>query len=207
MATVVSAPRMGTAAFVCLVCVVCLTSLLTGCANLPPSVTPSLPATTTAAPPQPSATERTIGELVALSALPATELAAARESAREAFERDTTEARRRRYLLTLIASPPSPSDDDRIINLSAYWLMTSPSSSEPPDDATRVLATLAEQAALERKRLRAEQAALRSRNATLQQTARRDERDAELRTLRARIEELEKQLLVMKSIDRSVARR
>jgi hypothetical protein len=186
---------------------ICLLSQLIGCAHLHTPIAPA-PAPTAAASPPPlaiSAADRTLRELTALYALPAAELVSVRDTAREAFERDNTEARRLRYLLTLIASTPSPSDDDRIISLAAHWLMTPPPAAA--EDNTRALVTFAEQAALERKRLRAEQAGLRARNTALQQTARRDERDAELRALRTRIEDLEKQLLVMKSIDRSVARR
>ena len=75
------------------------------------------------------------------------------------------------------------------------------------ETATRVFAQMMLHTASSRKKLREEIAILRSRSASVAAAYRRDEREPEMRTLRARIDDLEKQLAAMKSIDRSVTRR
>ena len=72
------------------------------------------------------------------------------------------------------------------------------------DNELRVFANLIYVAAQERRKLREQ---LRETHARIALARREDNRDAEIRALRAKVEELEKNLNALKSIDRSVNRR
>ena len=72
------------------------------------------------------------------------------------------------------------------------------------DNELRVIANLIYVAAQERRKLREQ---LRESHARIALVRREDNRDAEIRALRAKVEELEKNLNALKSIDRSVNRR
>ena len=72
------------------------------------------------------------------------------------------------------------------------------------DNELRVIANLIYVAAQERRKLREQ---LRESHARIALARREDNRDAEIRALRAKVEELEKNLNALKSIDRSVNRR
>jgi hypothetical protein len=172
------------------------------------------PITTTTTPLAPATPELSDAELLvsymrSLQTQPATELATTRDIAREAYEREPSIYRRARYLLTLAAQSTSATDDDRILSLTD----NAPNSNTAYNTSAREAAAITlvvfiQQQALARKRLRDELATTRSRAATLAAgSQRREDREAELRTLRLRIEDLEKQLAALKSIDRSVTRR
>lgn len=175
--------------------------VLAACAIQQP--TPVAPTIVSAPAPRPSVADDLLTTLRALQSLSASELASTRDIAREAFERDPAPHRRSRYLLTLAATAPSVTDDERLLTL-IEPLLAMPSSH---DAATVAISFIVQQAALSRKRLREEIALLRTRATSGAAGVRRDERDTEVRTLKARIDDLEKQLAALKSIDRSVTRR
>ena len=178
-------------------------ALLGGCAvdNTAPRVASVTPSPVAA---KPSATDPLLRSIRELRNMTPTALAAGKDVAREAFERDPVKFRRLRYLLALNVAPATAVDDDRLISVVEPLLNTF------TDDNDLLIKTIAEQireAALSRKKLRDEMASIRSRNANTAANSKRDDREPEMRTLRLRIQELEKQIAAMKSIDRSVTRR
>jgi hypothetical protein len=173
--------------------------LLTGCATQhAPVVVPQVVSTAA-----PSAADVLMQDIAQLMALSPVEQSAARETARDSFVRDPTDYRRLRLLVTLLVNPASPDDDERAISLAEPWVL------ERGAPLEQSVAKLVTQLAMERKRLRTEQSLNRARAVTASQQLRREERerDAESKQLRLRVEELEKQLIALKSIDRSVTRR
>jgi tryptophan 2,3-dioxygenase len=161
----------------------------------------------TPAAPQISAADELMAELMRLQAMPAAELVSVRDAARDAFERDPAPFRRTRYMLALHASPASATDDERLLML-VEPIVAAPlaSANASTNAATAALALTIQQAALSRKRLREEIAATRTRAANAA-NSRRDDREPEIRALKTKIEDLEKQLAALKSIERSVTRR
>ncbi len=132
-------------------------------------------------------------------------LFAARESARETFERDPAVFRRVRYMLALFVSPPTAADDDRLLALLEPLLL----SGEMRQSTDGTIATFVQHSVAARKKLREELVLQRSRanNTAAGNASRREDRDAEIRTLRTKVDDLERQLAAMKSIERSVTRR
>jgi hypothetical protein len=178
-----------------------LVLMISGCALQPPApVQVSSPA---AAPREPTAAEHTLAELSRLQRLSPAELAQTRDAAREVFERDPAMFRRMQYAMTIFVAPMSPSDDDRLLTLLEPIL----NQATPPDDTNRVLALLAQTSAAARKKIRDDAVTARKTNVVAKRDDRRDDREPEVRALKQRVEELEKQLLALKSIDRSVTHR
>ena len=105
-------------------------------------------------------------------------------------------------LLTVAVSlGTSASDDAELIGTLEPIVGTAGFSA---DNELRVIANLIYSMAQERRKLRDQ---LRETNARIALAKREDNRDAEIRALRAQVEELEKNLQALKSIDRSVNRR
>ena len=105
-------------------------------------------------------------------------------------------------LLTVAVSlGTSASDDAELIGTLEPIVGTAGFSA---DNELRVIANLVYSMAQERRKLRDQ---LRETNARIALAKREDNRDAEIRALRAQVEELEKNLQALKSIDRSVNRR
>jgi len=179
---------------------ICSAALLavTGCATVAP---PSIPATTAPAPVSvASAADSLVAELARLQGMPPAALATVKESARDAFERDPADFRRVFYALTLFVAPSSPADDDRLLAIVEPLIL----SGKPVEEAARVVVALALANAVARKKIRDEAIQQRNRAAA---AGKRDDREAENRALKQRLEELEKQLVALKSIDRSVTSR
>lgn len=149
-----------------------------------------------------SASELALAELARLQTLPPQEAALAREVAREALEREPSPARRGQYLMTLLVAPASPADDDRATALADATLNSATTDNDVQRTLT-VLATMARENAATRKKLRDELAQQRGRVVN----PKRDDREPEVRALKQRVDELEKQLVAIKSIERSVSRR
>jgi len=171
--------------------------LVSGCALQPPAAV----AIGTAAPVarEASPADLTFAELARLQRLSATELAQTRETAREVFERDPAMFRRLQYVMTIIVAPTSPSDDDRLLALVEPLV----NANQAADEASRVVGLLAQAGATARKKIREEATPVRRTNVI----TKRDDREPEVRSLKQRVDELEKQLLALKSIDRSVSQR
>ena len=148
------------------------------------------------------------------------ESASERESARKLFQREESDFNRIRYALVLaltrsvdagqsasaatLQSTAAAQEDVELMNLIEPLLAGPAAATSPGGWEIRALATLLHSAISERRKIREQ---LRETQARLA-LARKDEtRDVEARALRARIEELETKLDVMKSIDRSVNRR
>ncbi len=181
-----------------------LACLLSACAHdvAKQSVSPtSAPPTTV----RTSAADETISAIQTLQNLTPADLQTAKESAREMFERDPVAFRRMRYVLAMFVSPPTPADDDRLLALVEPMI----GSAEFRQTADGIIAAVIQQSATARKKLREEMAQqrLRANTVVAGSASKRDDRDAELRSLRAKVEDLEKQLAAMKSIERSVTRR
>ena len=105
-------------------------------------------------------------------------------------------------LLTVAVSlGTSASDDAELIGTLEPIVGTAGFSA---DNELRVIANLIYSMAQERRKLRDQ---LRETNARIALAKREDNRDAEIRALRAQVEELEKNLQALKSIERSVNRR
>lgn len=176
---------------------------LSGCAvdNTAQRVAPVAASPVVATPSAAESLMQTIRELQNMT--PAT-LAAEKDIAREAFERDPVQFRRLRYLLALNAAPATATDDDKLLSAVEPLLNT---TTDDNDLSIKTIAQQIREVALSRKKLRDEVANVRSRNANITANSKRDEREPEVRALKLRIEELEKQIAAMKSIDRSVTRR
>ena len=172
--------------------------IVAGCATVAP---PSIPATITQAPIKiASAADSLVAELARLQAMPPAALATVKESARDAFERDPADFRRVFYALTLFVAPSSPADDDRLLAIVEPLII----SGKPVEEAARVVVALALANAVARKKIRDEAILQRNRVAA---AGKRDDREAENRVLKQRVDELEKQLVALKSINRSVTSR
>jgi sirohydrochlorin ferrochelatase len=191
-------PRLHMPTHVTTITILLLAVLLSsGCALQPPApVAVSIPAPIVR---EPSAAERLLTELARLQRLSPAALAETREAAREVFERDPAMFRRMQYAMTIFVAPTSPGDDDRLLGLVEPVLNTT----QAVDEASRVVALLAYTSAASRKKIRDDATTVRRTNVT----AKRDDREPEVRALKQRVDELEKQLLALKSIDRSVSHR
>lgn len=157
--------------------------------------------------------------------LDAREFVAERDQVRNAFQSEKTEYNRVKLAVLLASAPtslvsPTPatisastSDDTELIALleplarDTATSIAEASSKERKDDSRmeiRALATLLYGMAQDRKKLRDQWREVQTRLNALRKD---DTKDAEARVLRARIEELERNLAALKSIDRSVNRR
>lgn len=155
-------------------------------------------------PAPPSATDQLLGYAAGVRKFEAREFAGERDLVRNNFNKDRSELNRLKYAMLLALSPGATTtgDESELIAL-LEPLVTGPLAAGPETDI-RVLAVLLHGAALERRKLREQ---LRDTAARLNFVKRDDSKEAEARALRARVEELEKKLNALKSIDRSVNRR
>lgn len=150
--------------------------------------------------------------------LGAQEFAIERESVRNALQQQKTEFNRVKLALLLAIATPSPAqpgltananDDVELIALLEPVVQSANASVSdsvaPAGKAeTQALATLMYSMAQDRKKLRDQ---WRDVQARLNALRRDDSKASEARSLRAQVEELERQLGALKSIDRSVNRR
>lgn len=176
-----------------------LATFLSGCALEPPRTDPEPPGAIAPVAP-PSEVERLLAYAVQTRRLDPREFAAAREQARSAFQLDRSDASRARYALLLAMTPSTPqgTEDVELIAL------IDPLVNGADDGEMRGLALLMQGIVQDRRKLREQ---LRDSQSRLAAARREEPKEAELRILRARIEELEKKLEALKSIDRSVNRR
>lgn len=151
-----------------------------------------------------SAADALIQSLRELQNMPPAQLVAEKDVAREAFERDPVQFRRLRYLLALYAAPASATDDAQLLNIVEPLLIA---TADDSDLSIKTMVLQMQQVANSRKKLRDEIASIRSRTINVAANNKRDDREPEVRALKQRIDELEKQIAAIKSIDRSVTRR
>jgi hypothetical protein len=176
---------------------------LAGCALEPPYSQPPPEPRIVFQPAPPSAADQLMAYAAGVRKLEAREFAGERDQARMSFMKDRSELSRLRYAMLLALSPGAMSADDGELIALLEPLVTGPLVTSPETDV-RVLAVLLLGAAQERRKLREQ---LRDAVARLNFVKRDDSKEAEVRALRARVEELEKKLNALKSIDRSVNRR
>lgn len=188
-------------------CVILL-SVVTSCAI--DTATPR-DATVVAAPqaaPANTAADALINAIRTLQNMTPAALSAEKEAAREIFERDPAQFRRVRYLLALYVAAATAADDDKLSQLLEPVLGATQNDN---DLSLSTLVNLMQQAVSARKKLRDDINQINRRlalaTASANNNSKRDDRDAESRVLKLRVEELEKQLAAMKSIDKSVTRR
>ena len=194
-------------------------ALLAACALEPKRAEPP-PALVIVQPAPPSETDQLLTYMMQTRKLDAREFATEREQLRILFQTDRSEFSRVK-LAMLIASTPSTSspaaanlvansnDDAELISLLEPLVNNTGASNAdasvtPQTSEIRALAMLIYGIAQDRKKLRDQ---WRESQARVTALRRDDTKDAEARTLRARVEELEAKLAALKSIDRSVNRR
>lgn len=191
-------------------------SLLGACALEPrrfePPVTPVM-----VRPAPPSEADRLLAYMVQTRKLDAREFATEREQMRNAFQTEKSEFNRVKLAILLTSVPASlmsstatahANEDTELValleplatNTIANTTATDVSTLEPKSEI-RALAMLIHGMAQDRKKLRDQ---WRETQARLNTTRRDDTKEAESRALRARVEELERNLAALKSIDRSV---
>ena len=194
-------------------------ALLAACA-LEPKRVELPPALVIVQPAPPSETDQLLTYMMQTRKLDVREFATEREQLRILFQTDRSEFSRVK-LAMLIASTPSTSspaaanlvansnDDAELISLLEPLVNNTGASNAdasvtPQTSEIRALAMLIYGIAQDRKKLRDQ---WRESQARVTALRRDDTKDAEARTLRARVEELEAKLAALKSIDRSVNRR
>lgn len=192
-------------------------SLLSACAFEPKGGEP--PVTRVIMQPvPPSDLDQLLAYMTQMRTLDAREFAVERERIRNAFQADKSEFNRVKLALLLASIPasslPSPAsanaiDDGDLIALLAPLVHNAGASTAaiPPaaqQAGIRALAMLMHGMAQDRKKLRDQ---WREAQARVNAMRRDDTREVEARALRARVEELERNLAALKSIDRSVNRR
>ena len=176
-------------------------------------------------PAPPSEADQLLLYILQTRKLDAREHVAERDQVRNAFQAEKTEYNRVKLAVLLASTPaslPSPtpatisastSDDTELIALleplarDTATSTTEAGTKEKKDESrmeVRALATLLYGMAQERKKLRDQWREAQTRLNALRKD---DTKDAEARALRARVEELERNLVALKSIDRSVNRR
>lgn len=154
-------------------------------------------------PAPPSEADQLLAYASRVRRLDARDLAVERDLARASIQKDKSELNRLKcaLLLSLAGNTPAGDDAEIILLLEPFANLPAGTAAEPE---IRVLSSLLLAQAQDRKKLREQ---LRDAQARLT-FARRDEtREAETRALRAQVEELEKKLSALKSIERSVNRR
>jgi polyhydroxyalkanoate synthesis regulator phasin len=185
--------------FICALAII----VSSGCAVLDRPMVALPPPAAIVEAPKPSSADQLIDQLQAMQIMSGGDLVALREKHREAFERDASSANRLNYALAWYLTQTSnvaAADEDKLAQL--IEPLATPTNT---DSATRALASLLQQAALSRKKVRDDtRYALQRANTTKKEEP---SREAEVRQLRARIDDLEKQLAALKSIERSVTRR
>lgn len=181
-----------------------LVGLLSGCAIEPRRAEPPTTTRVIVQPAPPSEVDLLLAYSARMRKLEPRELVMEREQARGAMLREKSDLSRVKFALLLAtgASTHSASDDADLI--AALDPVVAAPGSETNGAELRMLAQVLHVTAVERRKLREQ---LRESQARLV-AARRDEpREAETRALRAKVEDLEKKLNALKSIDRSVNRR
>lgn len=196
--------------------------LLGACALEPKRVEP--PVTRVIVKPAlPSEADQLLVYAMRLRQLDARELAVEREQTRNTFSIDKSDFNRVRLAMLLVPSltaqvrvPTNPtqgaSDDAELMLLleplvrdaQGTALGAPAADTSTTRDELRALALLIHSMAQERKKLRDQWRETQARLTTIR---RDDSKDVEARALRARIDELERRLAALKSIDRSVNRR
>ena len=183
-----------------------LPALLAACA-LEPKRT-EVPTTTRilVQPAQPSESDRLLAYAGKLRKLESREAAGEREQSKTGYLRDKTEFSRLKYALAL-SLVSSPAEESELIAL-LEPLVGTPTSGASANGAEsselRTLAQVLHTMAVERRKLREQ---LRESQAKVSAARREETREGEARALRAKVDELEKKLDALKSIDRSVNRR
>jgi polyhydroxyalkanoate synthesis regulator phasin len=195
-------PHISRARVCLLMSIVCIVSTLSGCAfdmRSPPPVAAPVQEIVV---PKPSTADVLMDQLLGLQLLSGNDLVAAREKYRESFERDPSTTNRLNYAITWylsLTANAAAADEDKLAQLIEPLAVASNT-----DTASRTVAGLMQQSALSRKKVRDD-----ARYAAQRTNVKREEpgKEAEVRQLRARIDDLEKQLAALKSIERSVTRR
>jgi hypothetical protein len=108
----------------------------------------------------PSAAESLMQAIRELQNMTPAALAAEKDIAREAFERDPVQFRRLRYLLALNVAPATATDDDKLLSVVEPLLNT---TTDDNDLSIKTIAQQIREVALSRKKLRDEVANIRSR--------------------------------------------
>ena len=191
-------------------------SLLSACALEPKRSEPPV-TRVIVQPAPPSELDQLFTYMTQMRTLDTREFAVERERIRNAFQADKSEFNRIKLALLLASIPasslPSPAsanaiDDSDIVALLAPLVYNTGASTTIPPTAQqagiRALAMLMHGMAQDRKKLRDQ---WREAQARVNAMRRDDSREVEARALRARVEELERNLAALKSIDRSVNRR
>lgn len=188
-----------------------LAALLAACAHERPPVdilTP--PARIVIQPAIRSEADQLLSEAARWRSLDIREFNIERENARSRFLREKSDFNRVRLALVLALAPSgaqasATSHDDNELTALLEPLLTGPNAANTPGGwEIRALATLIFGMTSERRKIREW---LRDSQTRLTLARKDDSREAEVRALRARIEELEAKLDALKSIDRSVNRR
>lgn len=185
--------------------------LLVGCTTEPKQVALPPEAPIVVQPPAISQTEQLLKQFEGARKLEAREIVTRRENARNQFQRDKSDFNRIKYALMLILPVASASssgastaqDDAETISVLDPLVAVGNPAFEIHSEV-RALALLIHGLATERRRIREQ---LRDAQARLGLAKKDDARDAEVRALRARVDELETKLDALKTIDRSVNRR
>ena len=179
-----------------------LTTLLSACAMEPKRL--DVPTTTRilVQPAPPSDTDQLLAYAGKLRKLDSRDAAIEREQVKATYLRDKTDFSRVKYALTLSLAA-STNDDHELIALLDPLANIAPA---PGAESTelRTLAQVLHTMAVERRKLREQ---LRESQAKVSLARREETREGETRALRAKVDELEKKLDALKSIDRSVNRR
>ena len=185
-----------------------------GCAIQPTAVTPQVETRVIVERAPKLASELLLNYLLEARAMSAADLTAEKERVRVEFSLNKSEFNRMKLAILLALSPaslpnsaPNPaigsSEDIELSNLlePITYGVTANGNSPAPD--LRALATLIQALVHDRKKLRDQLKEAQSRT----QTTRRDEvsSQTEARILRAKVDELEKKLDALKSIERSVS--
>jgi hypothetical protein len=185
-------------------------ALLSGCALEPRRTDVPVESRVIVQSAPPSEPEQLVSYLTKARSLESREFALEREAARSQFQADKSDINRLKLAwLTAMApiSPSTPADDAEAMSVLEPIIARPSASTDAAATATaenRTLAGLLHAMLSERRKLRDQLRDTQNRLAI----AKRDEgKDAEARALRVKVEELEKKLSVLKSIDRSVNRR
>jgi hypothetical protein len=160
----------------------------------------------------PSEADQLLGYMAQTRKLDARSLASQREQLRSTFELQKTEFNRIKLALLLASTTAATSlaqDDAELILLlepvvHREQVPNADFQAQSAQDDTRALAALMYGLAQDRKKLRDQ---LREAYARISALRRNDAKEIEARALRARVEELERNLAALKSIDLSVNRR
>lgn len=183
---------------------VLLAALLSGCAIEPRRAEPPTTTRVIVQPAPPSEVDQLLAYSARLRKLEPRELALEREQARSAVLRDKSDFSRVKLALLLAAATATHTASEDVELIAALEPVVATPAGETAGAELRLLAQVLHVIAIERRKLREQ---LRESQVRLV-AARRDEpREAETRALRAKVEDLEKKLNALKSIDRSVNRR